>query len=305
MLKELKKTYLLLFLFPILSIGQQLPQFSQYMFNSSSINPAYVGSREAMVITFLNRNQWVGVNGAPITQTLAIDSSVPGSHLGLGLSVIKDKLGYENTTYVYADASYMLILNDYYRFSFGLKAGISKYGLDSDLLMDQSAASDEYLDKIFNQWKPNFGVGFYLRSDELFIGLSSPRIISYTNETDVTYEAIERASYYLAGGYLLKFNPQLKFKPTIMLKYTNGSPLSLDLTANFLINETLWLGVAHRINDAMGGYVSIQASPALRFGYSYEFNTSNLRTYSSGSHEIFVSYQFELPRPRCNCPNNF
>ena len=87
--------------------GQQLPQFSQYMFNTTSINPAYVGSREAMVVTFLNRNQWVGVSGAPITQTLAVDSSVPKSHLGLGLSLIKDELGYENTTYVYADASYM------------------------------------------------------------------------------------------------------------------------------------------------------------------------------------------------------
>ena len=122
----------------------------------------------------------------------------------------------------------------------------------------------------------------------MFISLSSPRIISYTNETDITYEAIERASYYLAGGYMLEFNPQVKFKPTVML-----------------INEVLWLGVAHRINDAMGGYVTIKASDALRFGYSYEFNTSNLRVYSSGSHEIFVSYQFKLPRPRCNCPKEF
>ncbi|MFL1013580.1 PorP/SprF family type IX secretion system membrane protein [Flavisericum labens] len=301
----MKNFYLLLILLPFLVVGQQLPQFSQYMFNTTSINPAYVGSREAMVVTFLNRNQWVGVNGAPITQTLAIDSSVPGSNLGLGLSLIKDELGYENTTYVYADASYMIVLNDFYRFSFGLKGGLSKYGLDPDLLMDQSAANDQYLDRIFNKWKPNFGVGFYLRSDELFISLSSPRIISYTNETDITYEAIERASYYLAGGYILEFNPQVKFKPTVMLKYTNGSPLSLDLTANFLIKEVLWLGLAHRINDAMGGYVTIQASEALRFGYSYEFNTSNLRAYSTGSHEIFVSYQFKLPRPRCNCPNIF
>ena len=297
--------YLLILLIPFIGVSQQLPQFSQYMFNTTSINPAYAGSREAMVITFLNRNQWVGVNGAPITQTLAIDSSVPGSHLGLGLSVINDKLGYENTTYFYTDAAYMITLNEYYRLSFGLKAGLSRYGLDPDLLMDQSAASDQYLDGIFNKWKPNFGIGFYLRSDDLFIGLSSPRIVSYTNETDIRYEAIERASYYLAGGYILEFNPQLKFKPTAMLKYTNGSPISLDLTANFLINETLWLGIAHRFNDAIGGYLSIQATQALRFGYSYEFNTSNLRTYSSGSHEIFLSYQFELPRPRCKCPNVF
>ena len=305
MLKEIKRIYILLFLIPVFGSAQQLPQFGQYMFNTISINPAYAGTREAMVITLLNRNQWVGVKGAPVTQTASVDSALPGSNLGLGLSVINDQLGYENTTYLYADAAYMIVLNDFYRLSFGLKAGLSRYGLDSELLMDQSAISDQYLDRIFNTWKPNFGVGFYLRSDELFISLSSPRLVSYSNETDITYEAIERASYYLAGGYILEFNPQLKFKPTALIKYTNGSPVSLDLTANFLINEKLWLGVAHRFNDAMGGYVSLQATEGLRLGYSYEFNTSRLKTYSSGSHEIFMSYQFKLPKPRCNCPNVF
>ncbi|WP_242087333.1 type IX secretion system membrane protein PorP/SprF [Aestuariivivens sediminis] len=295
----------LLLLIPFFGFTQQLPQFGQYMFNTISINPAYAGTREAMVFTLLSRNQWVGVKGAPITQTGSVDSPIPGSNLSLGLSFINDLLGYENTTYVYADVAYEIILNEFYRFSFGIKGGMSRYGLDSELLMDPSVIGDQYLERIFNKWKPNIGLGFYLRSDELFISLSSPRLVSYANDTEITYESIERASYYLAGGYLLEFNPQLKFKPTALLKYTNGSPLSLDLTANFLISETLWIGLAHRFNDAMGGYFSIRASEALSFGYSYEFNTSNLRPYSSGSHEIFMSYQIKLPKPRCNCPNVF
>lgn len=301
-IKENIRFYLfLIFCIPLLGMAQQLPQFGQYMFNTVSINPAYAGTREALVVTLLNRNQWVGIDGAPVTQTATVDSPVPGSNLGLGLSFINDQLGFENTTYIYTDVSYMIILNKFYRLSFGLKGGVSKYGLDAEIL----ATSDQYLDRIFNKWKPNFGIGVYLRSDDMFVSLSSPRLVSYTNQSDITYEAIERASYYLAGGYILEFNPQLKFKPTALIKYTNGSPISLDLTANLLFNEAVWFGIAHRFNDALGGYFSIKASEALQFGYSYEFNTSNLRPYNSGSHEIFLSYQFKLPRPRCNCPNNF
>lgn len=296
---------LLFFLIPFIGMAQQLPQFSQYMFNTVSINPAYAGSREKLNVTFLNRNQWVGINGAPITQTLTTHSPIPNTNVGVGLSIINDKLGYENTTYIYGDVSYQIEINKDYRFSFGLKAGLSRYGLDPDLLMDQSAISDQYLDRIFNSWKPNFGVGFYLRSDDLFVGLSSPRIVSYTNETDITYEAIERASYYLTGGYMLEFNPQLKFKPTALIKYTNGAPVSVDLTANFLIKEKLWLGAAYRFDDAAGGYVTVLATDALRIGYSYEFSVSNIRPYTSGSHEIFISYEFELPKSRCNCANKF
>lgn len=297
------KTYFLfiLLLLPFLSISQQLPQFNQYMFNTISINPAYAGTREKLNVTFLNRNQWVGLEGAPVTQTLTMDMAVSGTNLGVGLSFIQDKLGYEQTTYLYADFSYYIKLNMDYILSFGLKAGFSKYDLDPELLSIQ----DRFLDNIFNKMKPNFGAGIYLRNDDLFIGLSSPRLVSYNNDTTLEYKSIERASYYLNGGYLLEFTPQLIFKPTFLLKYTNGAPLSLDLTANFLINEKLWLGAAYRLNDAIGGLVSIQATNAMRFGYSYEFNTSDIRPYTSGSHEVFISYEFEFPRPRCNCENKF
>lgn len=290
---------------PFIGISQQLPQFSQYMFNTVAINPAYAGSREKLNITLLNRNQWVGVKGGPVTQTLSADSSLPKNNLGVGLSVINDKLGYESTLYAYADLSYTIYVNDDYRLSFGIKAGMSKYGIDEDLLMDPDAIGDQYLDKIFNRWKPNLGAGFYYRSDDWFVGLSAPRLFNYTNNTDIEYFSIERVSYYLNGGYMLEFNPQLKLKPTFLLKYTNGAPLSVDITANFLINERFWLGAAYRLNDAFGGMVSLQATDNFKFGYSYEFNTSDIRPYTSGSHELFINYEFDFPRPRCNCPNMF
>ncbi|WP_339916703.1 type IX secretion system membrane protein PorP/SprF [Yeosuana marina] len=292
---------IILLIFPLLSISQQLPQFTKYMFNTISINPAYAGSREKLNVSFLNRNQWVGINGAPVTQTFAMHSAVTNTHLGIGLSVINDKLGYENTFYAFGDLSYSINLIEDYWLSFGLKAGFSKYGLDADLLSE----NDRYLDNIFNKIKPNFGAGVYLRSDKFFLSLSSPKIISYTNNTDIVYTAIERASYYLMGGYLLEFTPSLKFKPTAMIKYTKGAPSSFDITANFLIKDNLWLGAAYRFGDAIGGYVSILAAEGLRIGYSYEFITSDLNPYTSGSHEIFISYEFQLLRPSCNCASKF
>lgn len=302
-----KKTYylIILFLFPFFGVAQQLQQFSQYMYNTVAINPAYAGSRERLNITLLNRNQWVGLDGAPVTQTFSAHSSIPGTNLGVGLSFINDKLGYENSTYIFADVAYTINVNDDYRLSFGIKIGMSRYGLNADLLMDPSALGDQFLDKIFNRWKTNIGAGVYYRSDDWYIGLSAPRLINYENNTDIEYVAIDRVSSYLIGGYLYKFNPQLKFKPTFLLKYTNGAPISVDLTANFLINEKLWLGVAYRVTESFGILTSLQASDNLKFGYSYEINTTALSPYNSGSHEIFISYEFDFPKPRCNCENNF
>ncbi|MBN4057965.1 type IX secretion system membrane protein PorP/SprF [Olleya sp. AH-315-K02] len=295
----------IVFLFPVIVMSQQFPQFSQYMFNTIAINPAYAGTREELTIAFLNRNQWVGINGAPVTQTLTLDSSFPNTKLGAGLSIINDKLGYENTTSIYADVSYTLDVNYKYILSFGIKAGISKYGLDAELLIDPDAIGDQYLGRIFNNWKPNFGVGIYLRSEDLFLGLSSPRLFDYNNNTSIEYVAIERASYYLNGGYMLEFNHQVSFKPTFLIKYTNGAPISIDLTANLLIEEKLWVGAAYRLNDALGGYVSLQITDDIKFGYAYEFITSAISTYTSGSHELFMSYQIKLFEPDCDCENKF
>jgi len=302
-----KKTYYLILLcfIPLLSMAQQLQQFSQYMYNTVAVNPAYAGSRERLNITLLNRNQWVGVNGAPVTQTFSVHSSIPGTNLGVGLSFINDKLGYENSTYIFADASYTIKLNEDYRLSLGMKFGMSRYGLNADLLSDPSAIGDQYLDKIFNKWKTNIGAGLYLRSDKWYLGISAPRLFNYDNPTDIEYVAIDRVSSYLIGGYMYKMNPRLKFKPTFLVKYTNGAPVSVDLTANFLLNNKLWLGVAYRVTESFGALMSLNVSDNFKFGYSYEFNTSALNAYTLGSHELFVSYEFDFPKPRCNCENVF
>lgn len=291
-----------LILTPLFSIGQQLPQFSQYMYNTISINPAYAGSREIMVINLLNRNQWVGVNGAPVTQTLSVHSSVPGTKLGLGLSVINDERGYDNTTYVYTDVSYTINLAEKYWLAFGLKVGASKFSLDEEIYNDPEYNNDPYLDYLYDGWDPNFGVGIYFRSENWYLGLSSPKLVNYEKRSSLEYIPIDRVSYYFNGGMLIKLNNRnLQVKPTFLVKYTNGAPVSVDLSGNVFLYERLWLGLSYRTNDSFGAMANFNVAKGLNIGYAYDYITSNLGPFTSGSHEIILQYEFNFPRPRCKC----
>lgn len=293
---------LFLLLFPIIGSAQQVPQFTQYMYNTISFNPAYAGSREIMVINVLNRNQWAGIHGAPITQTLSAHTSIPNTNFGVGLSIIKDELGYEKTTYGYADVSYTIRLNKYdaYKLAFGLKFGASKYDLDQNLLNDGFNSSDPFLDMVNFNWSPNIGAGIYFRGESFYLGVSSPKLINYEN-SNMEYVSLDRVSYFFNGGYLLDLNSNLKFKPTFLVKYTNGAPMSLDLSTLFYINEKLWLGGSYRLFDSFGAIINFKVFDGLSFGYAYDYITSDLTAFSSGSHEFMINYEFVFPKPRCKC----
>lgn len=292
---------LLLMLIPVIGLAQQLPQFSQYMYNMISVNPAYAGSREIMVINILNRNQWLGVEGAPVTQTLSAHTSIPNSNVGVGVSVINDKIGYERTTYAFADVSYKLRLDafDEYQLTFGIKGGFRKYSIDEELLNDPAAMMDPFLEQVDYSWAPNFGVGMYFRGDSFYLGLSSPKLFTPKNSGE--FLPIDRVSYFFNGGYLFDVNRNLQWKPTFLVKYTDGAPLSFDFSSMFYINEYMWLGVSYRVSDSVGAIVNFKITDGLSAGYSYDYVTSDLTTYTSGSHEIMINYEFEFPKPRCKC----
>lgn len=295
--------YLAMGVMPLSSFGQQLPQFTQYMYNTISINPAYAGSREILIINLLNRNQWVGIDGAPVTQTLSAHTSLPGTNLGLGLSIINDQLGYEKTTYLFSDISYRINLDplDEYKITFGMKVGFRKYSIDDELLNDPDYNTDPFLNNINYKWDPNIGVGLYFRGESYYLGLSVPKIFTYKNNTE--YFSLDRVSYFFNGGYLFDANMNLKFKPTFLLKYTEGAPISFDLSSLFFINENLWIGGSYRFSDSFGAIVNFKITEALSIGYSYDYITSNLRIATSGSHELMLNYEFEFPKPECICKN--
>ena len=280
------------------AFAQQLPQFTQYMFNTISINPAYAGSRETLSIVGLHRSQWVGLEGGPETQTLSVHAPLRNEKMGIGVSFINDKLGYENFSYLYADYSYTINTSETTKLAFGMKAGLTHYSLDEELLNDPSVVNDPFFNDISNRWSPNVGAGLYLHSQRWYAGLSAPRILNTDynkgRNGSLDYIALERISYYITGGYVFDLNETTKLKPSVLLKATNGAPLSFDISANFLFNETFWIGGAYRVNQnaaAIGAIADFQVSKQLRIGYAYEYPISDLRPYTSGTHEVLLMFE--------------
>ncbi|GAA4238105.1 type IX secretion system membrane protein PorP/SprF [Postechiella marina] len=279
-------------------MAQQLPQFTQYMYNTISINPAYAGSRETLSAVALHRSQWVGLDGGPTTQTVSVHSPLRNDRIGVGLSFINDELGYENFSYIYGDFSYTLPMGQKAKLAFGMKAGFTHYHIDQELLDDPTVVNDRFFDDVSNRWSPNVGLGAYLHTNRWYIGLSAPRILNtdYNNGRNgsIDYVALERISYYFTGGYVFDLSTNTKFKPAVLLKATNGAPLSFDMTANFLFNDKFWLGGSYRINEsaaALGLITDFQVSKKLRVGYAYEYPISEIRTYSSGTHEVLLMFE--------------
>ena len=304
-----------LFVLIVLSFGsafaQQLPQFTQYMYNTISINPAYAGSRETLSLVGLHRSQWVGIEGGPTTQTFSVHSPLRNEKVGLGLSFINDQLGYENFAYIYADFSYTIPVGYETKLAFGLKGGLTHYNLDQELLTDPSVIEDLYFSNVADRWSPNIGAGVFLHNQKWYIGLSAPRILNTdwnkSRNGEIDYVSAERVSYYLTGGYVFDLSATTKFKPAFMIKATNGAPVSYDLTGNFLFNEKFWLGAAYRFNESAGAFGAIadfQISRELRIGYAYEHPISDIRPYSDGTHEVLLIWEL-LRNNRIKSPRYF
>ena len=290
------------------SNAQQMPQFTQYMYNTIAINPAYAGSREVLSIVALGRNQWTGFDGGPQTQTLSINSPLRNEKIGLGLSLINDTAGYENFTYVYADFSYTINLGDRTKLAFGVDAGATSYKLSDELYNGVEIGQDPYFDERLDRWNPNFGAGILLHSDRWFAGFSIPRLINNDTNNQTEYAALERVHYYVIGGYVFDLGKSVKFKPSILAKYTDNAPISTDFTANFLFNEKLWLGASYRANGqqgAFGALIDFQVTQQFRIGYTYELPTGEIRPYTSGSQEILLMYEFRFTKKNLKSPRYF
>ncbi len=281
------KTILLFFTLLITSIAgaQQLPQFTQYMFNTISINPAYAGSREKLNLTALHRNQWAGLAGNPRTSTFSIHSPLRNDKVGLGFTYISDQLGFENTNYVYGDFSYTIPISFDTNLSFGLKGGFTNYTRSEIDPLDPGAG-------LINNWVPNVGAGIYVSSDRWYTGISAPRFFE-TNFNEGEFIGVENISFYAIAGYVMDISLDFKFRPSVITKFTNGAPATYDLTAGFLGYEKFWFGASYRFNDAsnFGAFMDYQVSKDFRIGYAYDLPTGDLRPYTGGTHEVILIFE--------------
>lgn len=302
------RTRLLIFammLVGMVSYSQQDAQYTQYMYNTINVNPAYAGSRGVMSIFGLHRTQWVGLDGAPVTNAFSVNSPIENTNLGVGLSFVNDRIGptVENT--ISTDVSYTIPVSETYKLSFGIKGTANLFSFDREKLNIQNQA-DPLLQSLSNNFSPNVGAGAYFHSDKSYLGLSVPNFFQTKRYNDNDYAVYkERMNAYLIGGYVFDLSPNLKFKPAFLGKMVQGAPLQLDVSGNFLINDKFVLGAAWRWSAAASLMAGFQVSDGLYIGYGYDLDTTKLAHYNSGSHEIFLRYELFKRQDRIVSPRFF
>ena len=284
--------------------AQQDAQFTQYMYNTININPAYAGSRGALSIFALHRTQWVGLDGAPVTNVASVNTPLNESNLGLGVTIINDKIGPTTENTISADVSYTVPTSETFKLSFGIKATANFFNLDINRL--NPAEADPSIRDFNNKFTPNIGAGVYLHSDKAYIGFSIPNFIE-SDRYDDNEVAIfkEKINYYLIAGYVFDMNESIKFKPALLTKIVEGAPIQVDLSGNFMFNDKFALGVAYRWSAAVSAMVGFQVSEAMYIGYGYDHDTTRLKNYNSGSHEIFLRYEIFKNNGKITTPRFF
>lgn len=283
--------------------AQQNPEYTQYMYNTMTVNPGYAGSVGTLEATLLHRSQWVGIDGAPTTQSLTIHSPLANERVGLGLSVVNDKLGPSSESNIDGNFSYILNLAREKRLAFGLKAGIRK--LDVDWTKGRfNNPSDALLNSnISNEIKPSVGAGLYYYTNKWYLGLSVPNFIKGNYYDDVQESIdIDRLHYYLITGYVFDLSEGLKFKPAFLGKLVSGAPLYYNLSLNFLIQEKLTLGASYQFDDSASALAGFQISNSFYIGYAYDYTVTKLNKYNDGSHEIIVRFQLQKKSSQIKSP---
>ena len=273
--------------------AQQVPMYSQYMFNMINLNPAYAGNLGDDNVTLLYRMQWVGVDGAPKTGTLSWDRRQPDSNVGYGLQIYNDRLGIESSTGVQAFYSYRLRFPNS-NLVFGLSAGAMNY-LATYSKATTTSGGDPLFAEDVNSLLPTIGFGMLYNSQRMYIGFSIPALLK--TKTGINSTLISTSAnnqYFLTGGYVFDLSDAVKLKPSFLVKSVEGSPLAFDFNMNAWFQNTIGLGVSYRTKDAFVGLFEIQLSPKIRLGYAYDYLISNLKTYTvGGSHELMLRYEFD------------
>ncbi|WP_378188312.1 type IX secretion system membrane protein PorP/SprF [Aquimarina sp. W85] len=307
----MKKIYTLSIIILILSwshttTAQQDAQYTQYMYNTIIVNPAYAGSRGVMSITGLHRSQWVGLDGAPRTQTLTMNTPIgKKNRIGLGLSIVNDEIGPTDETYFDIDFSYTIPTSEKGKLSFGLKAGGHLLNINLQELNKYNSGDPLFGSDIDNKFSPNVGLGLYYHTNRFYLGVSTPNLLETehfdesnisSDSEGVSFLAKERINFYLITGHTFDLSDSVKFKPALLTKVVAGAPLQVDLSTSFLIYERVTLGAAYRWSAAFSGMVGFQISDSMMLGFAYDKETTELGNtqFNDGSYEVFL--RFELFR---------
>jgi type IX secretion system PorP/SprF family membrane protein len=271
--------------------SQQDSQYTQYIYNTMSVNSAYTGQRDVLSYTGLYRTQWVGIDGAPKTLTFGIHSPLKNENLGMGISIVSDQLGPIREDYINLNFSYTIRLNRSTELSFGLKGGL--HNLSSDFSRGNSFQNtDVAFKENISLFSPTIGAGLYLHSTRGYLGLSAPNFLiteHYNNYKESL--ASERLHLFLIGGYVFNIDNDIKLKPAFLIKAVSGAPLIADLSINAMFNNRFVFGLAYRWDDSLSGLTGLQVNKTLFIGYAYDYNTSIGNKYTGGTHEVMLRFE--------------
>lgn len=274
-------------------LAQQDAQYTQYMYNTVTINPAYAGQRGGLSIIGFHRSQWVGLDGAPNTQTLSLHSPLRNEKIGLGFSAISDRIGPLSDINLQAQFSYTVNLNEKdLLLSFGLNTGLQNQS--SDFSKGKSKVDESIYSKDFNNWSPLLGTGLFLHSQKWYFGVSIPNFLQTERFNEVTQSSVrDRIHLTAIAGYVINASDDIKIKPTFLVRGVSGAPVILDVSLNALFHEKFTLGTAYRLNDALSVLAGFQISKNFFVGYAYDTSTTPIKDQSDGSHEIILRLEIQ------------
>lgn len=272
--------------------SQKEPQYTQYMYNIGSFNPAYVGTTESPEIIALYRAQWLDIPGSPRTIRLGANIPLSNEKMGLGFNAVSDQLGPVTQTYVDLAYSYQFNLSESTKLSFGMDAGGSFLNLDFAKGTFKNPGEPILGREQVSEFYPTIGAGMFLYEDDIwYFGVSVPNFLTEGIYNDDVATIIEdKMQFNFIGGYVFDLSESLKFKPAVMANYINGAPWNFNISANFLINDRFTLGASYRFDNAVSGLAGFQIGSSLFMGYAYDYNTNPLGEFNNGSHEIVLKF---------------
>jgi type IX secretion system PorP/SprF family membrane protein len=288
-----------------LVMAQQESLYTQYMYNTMMINPAYTGSSNLTEVFALHRNQWVGFDGAPKTYNLALSVPLQNTNFAVGFNFLNETIGATLSNNIAISTAYHLPISENYKLALGIQTSINIFDFDQSRL-NIFDPNDVRLQNFTQSTQPNVGAGLYLYSNQFYFGVSVPHFLKsklYDDNNINVYQ--NEMNCYVITGYVFKVSNTIKAKPAILLKSVTGAPYQLDLSGNLLFYDKFILGISYRLNASWNAMAGFQISPQLYAGYGYDLQSTQLINYNSGSHEIFLKYNFFRKQKRIYSPRFF
>jgi type IX secretion system PorP/SprF family membrane protein len=289
------RTFMMLFLIftSVNSLkAQSEPMYSQYMFNMSAINPAYVGSRGVVNLNYLGRSQWSGITGAPKTNTISIDGSNLKGNMGLGVQVYNDQIGVFKRNGLNLMASSRVKISENGILSGGIQLGVLNQRKNYTDVVNIYDKNDAKFQENKSVTDATLGAGVYYNTDNFYAGVSMPNVL---NSTDMNSSGIQKVSIkhlYITAGYVFDLSEDVKIKPSSLMKVVSGAPIEFDFNTNLWLKDMIGLGVSYRTGDAIVGMAELQLNKNLRIGYAYDYTFSALKAFTTGSNEVMFRYEF-------------